>query len=111
EALVEVVGQLGHVALTAGTPADALAAVENHHIDVVITDLALRGGSGLEVARSTRRVRHGLPVILVTAWPGRLDPAQVEASGVAAVIEKPVGFAEVRAALAGVLERRGTRHS
>jgi signal transduction histidine kinase/ActR/RegA family two-component response regulator len=110
EALVGVVGQLGHVAMTAATPAEALVAIQSQRVDVVITDLALPGGSGLEVARSARRLHNGVPVILVTGWPGRLDPVQVEASGVAAVIEKPVGFAEVRAALAGVLERRGTRH-
>jgi signal transduction histidine kinase/ActR/RegA family two-component response regulator len=110
EALVEVVGQLGHVAMTAATQAEALVAIQSQRVDVVITDLALPGGSGLEVARSARRLPSGVPVILVTGWPGRLDPAQVEASGVAAVIEKPVGLAEVRAALAGVLERRGTRH-
>jgi signal transduction histidine kinase len=107
EALVEVVGQLGYVALTAATAADAQAALEHHAVDVVITDLALPGGSGLEVARRARGVRRSLPVVLVTAWPGRLDPAQVEASGVGAVIEKPVGFAEVRAALATVLDRPG----
>ena len=106
DALVDILGQLGHAVATAGTVAEALAATAREPIDVVMTDLSLAGGSGLELARVITRERPALPVILVTAWPGHLDPAHVEGSGVAAVIEKPVGLAEVRTALEAVLERR-----
>lgn len=109
EALVQVVAQLGHVALTAADAAEALDAVRREPVDVVVTDLALPSGSGLEVARRVRRLRPGTAVILVTAWPGRVDPARLEESGVDAVIEKPVGLPELRLALAAALARRGTR--
>jgi signal transduction histidine kinase/CheY-like chemotaxis protein len=109
DTLVDVLGQLGHAVATAGSTAEALAAIAREPIDVVMTDLSLAGGSGLDLARAITRDRPGTPVILVTAWPGHLDAAHLEGSGVAAVVEKPVGLAEVRAALEAVLERRRAR--
>ena len=55
-----------------------------------MTDLVLRGGSGLEVARTAKRLQPGMPVVLVTAWPGRVAPETLETHGIDTVIEKPV---------------------
>lgn len=111
EALVAAVVQQGHVALTASDAPEALALIRREPFEAVITDLMLPGGSGLEVARAVRRLRPETPVILVTGWPGRLDAGPLEESGIEAVIEKPVGLAEIGAALATALTRRGARRA
>lgn len=110
ETLVEILAQHGHVALAAADAREGFAIVQRDRLDVVFADLALHDASGLEIARAVKRIHPGTPVILITAWPGPLDPAAVEASGVERVIEKPVGAAEVIAALeAALASRRGTR--
>lgn len=106
EALVALLEQHGHVALGVADADAGLAVVQREVPDVVITDLALPATSGVDVARAVKRIRPGTPVILVTAWPGRLDAAAVRESGVDRVIEKPVGGAQLLAALAAVLARR-----
>src|SRR5437870_2974743 len=47
-------GQGFDVAVTAGTGDDGLAAARRFRPDVVLVDLGLRGGSGVEVARAIR---------------------------------------------------------
>jgi CheY-like chemotaxis protein len=106
EALAESLRQLGHAAVVAGDWPEALRRLEEEAIDAVVTDLALPGGSGLEVARAVKRLRPRTPVILVTGWPGGLDAASLDAAGVDAVIDKPVGVEELAGALLRATERR-----
>jgi CheY-like chemotaxis protein len=108
EAVVGLLRQRGYLALAAADGAEGLAIVEREAVDIVFTDLAVAAVSGFDVARAVKRLRPGTPVILITGWPGRLDRAEVEASGIDRVIEKPVGAAEVFAALESALgARRG----
>src|SRR5262249_53394258 len=109
DALLGALSQQGHVVHVAVDGRAALAILEREPVDAVVTDLALPGLSGLEVAREAKRLRPGVPVILVTAWPGGPDAARLASSGVDAVIDKPVGLSEFRATLAVALARRGVR--
>jgi DNA-binding response OmpR family regulator len=74
-----------------------------------VTDLVLPGGSGLEIARTVKRTHPGTPVILVTGWPGRIDPETLTHHGIDAVVEKPVGLDTLRATVATLIERVSTR--
>lgn len=89
--------------------ASALSLLHREPVDAVVTDLALPSGSGLEVARIAKRLRPATVVVLMTAWPGRLEDRTLETHGVDAVVEKPVGLDTLRATLAALLARPGTR--
>jgi CheY-like chemotaxis protein len=74
--------------------------------DVILTDLAMPGLSGLEVARQIRRTYPSLPIILVTGWERTLDSAQIAAAGITDVLYKPFRIEQLTevvksAALAG----------
>ena len=86
---------------------EAVALLGREPVDLVVTDLVLPGGSGLEVARTEARERH--PVVLVTGWPGRVAPETLGTHGIDAVVEKPVGLDTLRAAVATLLERASAR--
>jgi FixJ family two-component response regulator len=45
--------------------------------------------SGWEVAARLRASRPELPLVLITGWGDRLDPADLERSGIRQVIAKP----------------------
>jgi len=110
EALVALLTQQGHVVLAAADGREGIAVAQREPLDLVFTDLAVPEASGLEVGRALKRIRPGTPVVLITAWPGRLDPATLEEAGIDRVIEKPVGAPEVLAALEATLAvRRATR--
>jgi len=56
-----------------------------------------------------KRTHPGTPVILVTGWPGRIDPETLTHDGIDAVVEKPVGLDMVRATVATLIERVSPR--
>lgn len=106
EALLELLGKHGHEALGAADAREGLAVFEREPVDVVFTDHAVGELSGLEIARTVKRLRPGTPVILITGWPGRLDAGAIRESGIDRVIEKPVAAGAVLAALEAALTPR-----
>jgi DNA-binding NtrC family response regulator len=64
----------GFAVTCASTAAAALAHLDEHDVDLVITDLHLQGPGGLELAERVVANRPGLPVIVITAF-GSLDTA------------------------------------
>jgi len=57
---------LGYDAVTASSGEEGLRLASQSPFDIVLTDLAMPGISGLEVARRLRRVQPETPVVLVT---------------------------------------------
>ncbi|MGH7322460.1 MAG: response regulator, partial [Candidatus Rokuibacteriota bacterium] len=108
ETLVALLEREGHIVLSASGGSEGLAIVQQEAVDVVFTSLVVPGTTGLEMARDLRRLRPGTPVILLTAWPGRLDDEVIRECGIHHVIEKPVGVREVLAALDTALAMRRT---
>jgi CheY-like chemotaxis protein len=65
------------------------------HFDIVLTDLAMPGASGMDFARNVLALRPDIPVILTT---GYIDPAELELAqriGVREVILKPTTIQEI----------------
>ena len=105
EMLVQGLAREGYAVSAANDVGEALALLGQEPVDVVVTDLVLPGGSGLEIARTVKRARPSTAVILVTGWPGRVDPETLKSHGVDAMIEKPVGLDALRASVATLVER------
>jgi PAS domain S-box-containing protein len=70
EGTVTILDSLGHTALAALSGEQALALVSAYpDIDAVLTDVAMPGLSGIELAREIAKRRANLPVILVSGYP------------------------------------------
>ena len=109
EAIVEGLTHAGYVVYATGDVGEAVSVLGREAVDLVVTDLVLPGGSGLEIARTVKRAHRGIPVILVTGWPGRVDQETLEAQGIDAVVEKPVGLDTLRATVAALIGRASAR--
>jgi signal transduction histidine kinase/ActR/RegA family two-component response regulator len=109
ESLVQGLMREGYVVRAASDVGEAVALLGREPVDLVVTDLVLPGGSGLEVARAAKRGRPGAAVVLITGWPGRVAAETLEAHGVDAVVEKPVGLETLRATVATLIERASSR--
>ena len=48
-------------------------------------------------------------MVLITGWPGRVAAETLEAHGIDAVVEKPVGLETLRATVATLIERASSR--
>lgn len=100
-ALVQVVRELGHEALEAGSGQEALQLIDLHHPDVLLLDLLMPQMDGFEVARAVRQRITGkwLPVIVLSALEGDEHFAHALASGAADYLLKPVSPSILRAKL------------
>jgi CheY-like chemotaxis protein len=56
----------GYRVKTALSAADAMQVLDSCHVDLVLTDQLMPGGTGTELARSVKLVRPDLPVILIS---------------------------------------------
>ena len=109
EALVEGLTRAGYVVHGTGSVRDAVAFLGREPVDLVVTDLVLPAGSGLEIARTVKQTHPGIPVILLTGWPGRVDQETLESQGIDAIVEKPVGLEALRTAVATLIQRFSAR--
>jgi CheY-like chemotaxis protein len=90
----------GHRVRTANSGEDALAMFTPGEIDVLITDYAMPGMQGSELASAIRKRVPGLPVILVTAYAEMLESWGADLSDVDRVVSKPFRLEDLRDALA-----------
>ncbi len=76
---VEMLEELGHTVIAAHSGEEALEALErlNGGLDLLITDHAMPGMTGTELATRVRDLRPGLPILLAT---GYADLTEAEAS-------------------------------
>ena len=80
---------MGYEVVTARSGDEGIRLAMESKFDVILTDLAMPGISGLAVAREVRKTYSTLPIILVTGWERTLDPAQIASAGITEVLYKP----------------------
>ena len=95
----------GHTAVTAGTVAELLARVrdDNAHIDLVVVDLHLPNGGGVEVVRALRNVERGrhVPVLVFSGTIASAEEVrELAALGVAGYVNEYSAVQHILPALA-----------
>lgn len=61
-----VLGKQGYVVLTAVSAAQALELLDQHHVDLVLTDQIMPEVAGTELAKRLRTTRPALPIVIVS---------------------------------------------
>lgn len=105
-AVLDALMAVGHRVETAVDATAALARLAEGGIDVVVTDLALRDRSGLQLAAAMKERSPHAAVVLLTGWGRRLHEDRVRDSGVDVMVVKPVQPDRVRSAVAEALRLR-----
>ena len=85
-------------------PASAFGAFRSHphDYDVLLTDLAMPGMTGVDLASEMRAVRPDLPVVLCTGYGG--DPGAIMHKHCDVILSKPCGRVELYKAVREALE-------
>ncbi len=76
---------------------DALKLLKTKEFDLVITDLRLPDGNGIELYRRAKRLHPDLPVILVTAYITPEVLGEIKQSGITRFMPKPIDFEVIEA--------------
>jgi two-component system, OmpR family, response regulator RegX3 len=104
EPLAEALEREGFSARVAGTAADALRMAAKSAPDLVLLDIGLPDGSGLDVCRELRR-EGDVPVIMLTARGSEADRVAGLELGADDYVVKPFSAREVTARVRAVLRR------
>lgn len=99
----------GYDVVTATTRAAGIDAVGRKHPHLVISDVRLPDGSGLDVVRAARGVLNPPPVIVVTGYPSEQSRRAALAAGATMFISKPFAASALMAAVqSGLADGRDT---
>ncbi|MEX2221081.1 MAG: ATP-binding protein [Candidatus Rokuibacteriota bacterium] len=82
----------------------ALDRIEKDAVDLVLTDLAMPGISGWEVASACRERFPNAPVGLITGFGDQLEPEKIERHGIQFVVAKPFSSEELLRVVASSLK-------
>jgi CheY-like chemotaxis protein len=85
----------GHYVVGAGTVSAALAAAGETDFDVVISDLGLPDGTGIELMEKLR-AHHGLRGIALSGYGMEKDTERTREAGFMAHLIKPIDFNQLR---------------
>jgi CheY-like chemotaxis protein len=92
----------GHLTSTAGTRREGIAALSNGRFDVVVTDVLLPDGDGIDVMNRVSRLESPGRIVAITGGGRYFGPGffhRVAAALGAIVLEKPFGREEFIAAV------------
>lgn len=99
----------GYEVVTATSRAAALAVLAGEPPHLVISDLRLPDGDGLDVVRAACGAREPVPVIVVTGYPSDETRRAALAAGATTFLAKPFAAAVLLAAIRSSVDGNGER--
>lgn len=104
-ATVEILlGRAGMDSMAAASVRSALALLNTESFDVVLTDMRLGDGSGMDVVRWVAENRPATPVAVITAYGSAKDAVNALKAGAFDYVEKPVDNAVLRRVVQDALQ-------
>jgi CheY-like chemotaxis protein/anti-sigma regulatory factor (Ser/Thr protein kinase) len=94
EVMSQLIRGLGHTVSVAGSVAEALAFANAGTFDLVVSDIGLPDGTGLDFIRVFRE-RSKVPAVALTGFGTDEDVRRCLAAGFTAHLTKPVNFAQL----------------
>jgi two-component system, NtrC family, response regulator AtoC len=104
-----LLGTLGHEALEASDVAAAESLLREREIDLIISDLRMPGGSGMDLLEIVQRLDLDAPVILLTAYGTVEGAVQAMQQGAFDYLQKPFDADEMKLRVSRALAARRYR--
>ncbi|HOC68245.1 MAG TPA: sigma-54 dependent transcriptional regulator [Candidatus Hydrogenedentes bacterium] len=95
----------GYQVATASHVAAALYYLEQANVDLVITDLKMPGGSGMDLVRHVRENLRNTEVMMITGYPSIEGAVQAIKDGAEEYLAKPFTDAELYAAVRRAMDK------
>ncbi len=96
----------GYVIITAETPAQAVAVLEETRVDLVLSDQKMPGMCGTELLAEVKRIRPEASRLLITGWAEAVSESELDALAIEAPIPKPWDDGELKQTLRRALATR-----
>ena len=69
---------------------EALEIVSTQNINLIISDIILKGASGIDLLRQVREMGHKCPVVMITGYPSEKTASESDLLGAFEYMHKPV---------------------
>ena len=93
--MARLLKRLGHNVTTAGSIAAAFHAIETAEFDLIVSDIGLPDGTGLDLMRRVTQLRGPVPAIALTGYGMEEDIVRSRAAGFTAHMTKPIDFTKL----------------
>lgn len=107
--LSDMLEACGYQADVAADGPTGLARFRARRYEAVITDLAMPGMNGLQVATEIRMLDPDVQIILLTGSAPALTDNRARESGVTTLLHKPIALADLKAAVDAACSATGSR--
>jgi DNA-binding NtrC family response regulator len=108
EVIVMLLEREGYTVFHAPTRKQGISIVEGRELDLVITDLKLPDGTGLDVVAGVRARRPRLPIIMITSYSSMESAIEALRAGANDYVIKPFDNEQFLGAIARALNERRT---
>jgi DNA-binding response OmpR family regulator len=96
----------GYRVVSAGSCREGLLVLEREPLALVVTDLRLPDGDGLDIVRAARRTPTPTPSLVVTGFASEASRAAALAAGAAGYLAKPFAASNLVSLVQGTLITR-----
>ncbi|MDR1612691.1 MAG: sigma-54 dependent transcriptional regulator [Planctomycetota bacterium] len=103
ETLTEVIRELGHHVVEAANFEEAVARIEERAHDLVLTDLKLPDGSGMDVMKRLKKLHPETPVVMITGHATIENAIDATRLGAYEYLTKPVDLKRLRIVISNAL--------
>ena len=110
ENLSHVLKKAGYTTLLAADGNEAIALMERNEIDLVITDLRMKGKGGIEVLAATKQLWPAAEVLIVTGYASLDTAIEAMRKGAYHYLAKPLNMRELLVVVSKALERCAMQH-
>lgn len=109
--LEESFARKGYDIIGTSTASEAISLVRQRNIAVILLDIKLPDGSGLDVLRAVKELDDEIIVIMMTAFPDIRTAVDAMKDGASDFVVKPYELAELHMAVERAIEVRSLRRS
>ncbi len=93
----------GYRVVSAPSGSEALALLREEPVDLIVTDLSLKGLSGLDVAKAAREIRADIRVVLISGWANEGSGSATRENGIDCYLKKPFTLKDFKKAIQNLL--------
>ena len=93
--------------ITSSSTEGAMELLKRHFVDLIITDIRMKGQSGVTFLLEVKRIRQSIPMIVMTGYPEVISETEVKEYGADFFFQKPLNLEKFRDAVRKCLYRNG----
>ncbi len=105
-ALREAVVRMGHKAVLAEDPLEALGKIDDPSVSMIVTDMKMPRMDGLSFIREARKRTGSLPILVITGYASVENAVDVMKEGVCDYLMKPFSFEDLTGKIESIISRQ-----